>query len=242
MDLFNNFFFIALPYIALIVFLIGTINRYRVSKYKISSISSQFLEGRHLFWGSVPFHWGLIFLFFGHLIAFLIPEAVISWNSQPVRLIILEVTAFIFGLSMLVGMINLIIRRWSHPRIWKFTTKMDIVVEVLILSQVVLGLWIAYDYRWGSSWFAATLTPYLWSIFKLNPSIDAVSAMPIWIKFHIIGAYFIILLFPFSRLMHALVAPIDYLWRPYQRVIWYWNRKTVRDPKTKWSLHRPKNN
>jgi nitrate reductase gamma subunit len=119
---------------------------------------------------------------------------------------------------------------------------MDVIVEVLILSQVMLGLWIAYDYRWGSSWFASTLTPYLWSVFKLNPSIDAVSAMPIWIKFHIIGTYLIILLFPFSRLMHALVAPIDYLWRPYQRVIWYWNRKNVRDPRTSWTMNRPKNN
>ena len=242
MDLFNNFFFIALPYIALIVFLIGTIYNYRVTKFKISSLSSEFLEGRHLFWGSVPFHWGLLFLFFGHLIAFLIPNAVIAWNSQPVRLLVLEISAFVFGLSMLVGLVNLLIRRWSNHRIRVVTTYMDIIVEVLILSQVLIGLWIAYEYRWGSSWFAATLTPYLWSVFKLNPSIDAVSAMPIWIKFHIIGSYLIILLFPFSRLMHALVAPIDYLWRPYQRVIWYWNRKTVRDPKTKWSLHRPKNN
>ena len=242
MNLLNNFFFIALPYIALLIFLIGTIHNYQVSKYKISSISSQFLEGKHLFWGSVPFHWGLLFLFFGHLAAFLIPDAVIAWNSQPVRLLILEVTAFIFGLSMLAGMVNLLIRRWSHPRIRAFTTKMDVIVEVLILSQVLLGLWIAYDYRWGSSWFASTLTPYLWSVFKLNPSIDAVSAMPIWIKFHIIGTYLIILLFPFSRLMHALVAPIDYLWRPYQRVIWYWDRKNVRDPKTKWTMNQPKNN
>lgn len=241
MDLLNSFFFIALPYIAMLIFLIGTIHNYRVSKFKISSLSSQFLEGRHLFWGSVPFHWGLLFLFFGHLAAFLIPDAVIAWNSQPVRLIILEVTAFIFGLSMLVGLINLLIRRWSNTRIRVVTTKMDIIVEVLILAQVALGLWIAYDYRWGSSWFASTLTPYLWSVFKLNPSIDAVSAMPIWIKFHIIATYLIILLFPFSRLMHALVAPIDYLWRPYQRVIWYWDRKSVHNPKTKWSVNQPRN-
>ncbi|MCH7514372.1 MAG: respiratory nitrate reductase subunit gamma [Bacteroidetes bacterium] len=241
MDLLNSFFFIALPYIAMLIFLIGTIHNYRVSKFKISSLSSQFLEGRHLFWGSVPFHWGLLFLFFGHLAAFLIPDAVIAWNSQPVRLVILEVTAFIFGLSMLVGLINLLIRRWSNTRIRVVTTKMDIIVEVLILAQVALGLWIAYDYRWGSSWFASTLTPYLWSVFKLNPSIDAVSAMPIWIKFHIIGTYLIILLFPFSRLMHALVAPIDYLWRPYQRVIWYWDRKSVHNPKTKWSVNQPRN-
>lgn len=242
MDLLNNFFFIALPYIALVIFLVGTIYNYRVTKFKISSLSSEFLEGKHLFWGSVPFHWGLLFLFFGHLIAFLVPDAVIAWNSQPARLLILEISAFAFGLSMLVGLSNLLIRRWQNKRIRIVTTKMDIIVEVLILAQVVLGLWVAYEYRWGSSWFASTLTPYLWSIFKLNPSIDAVSAMPIWIKFHIIGSYLIILLFPFSRLMHSLVAPIDYLWRPYQQVIWNWNKKTVRSPKTKWTMHRPKNN
>jgi len=241
MDLLNNFFFIALPYIALIIFLIGTIHNYKVSKFKVSSLSSEFLEGRHLFWGSVPFHWGLIFLFFGHLIAFLIPNAVITWNSQPLRLLILEITAFIFGLSMLIGLANLLIRRWMNNRIRVVSTKMDILVEILILAQVVLGLWIAYDYRWGSSWFAATLTPYLWSVFKLNPNIDAVAAMPIWIKLHIIGAYLIVLLFPFSRLMHSLVAPVDYLWRPYQRVIWYWDRKRVRNEKTKWSINQPKN-
>lgn len=242
MDLLNNFFFIALPYIALVIFLVGTIYNYRVTKFKISSLSSEFLEGKHLFWGSVPFHWGLLFLFFGHLIAFLVPDAVIAWNSQPARLLILEISAFAFGLSMLVGLSNLLIRRWQNKRIRIVTTKMDIIVEVLILAQVVLGLWVAYEYRWGSSWFASTLTPYLWSIFKLNPSIDAVSALPIWIKFHIIGSYLIILLFPFSRLMHSLVAPIDYLWRPYQQVIWNWNKKTVRSPKTKWTMHRPKNN
>ena len=138
MDLLNSFFFIALPYIAMLIFLIGTIHNYRVSKFKISSLSSQFLDGRHLFWVSVPFPWGLLFIFFGHLAAFLIPDAVIAWNSQPVRLVILEVTAFIFGLSMLVGLINLLIRRWSNTRIRVVTTKMDIIVEVLILAQVAL--------------------------------------------------------------------------------------------------------
>ena len=208
--MFNNFFFVVLPYIALVMFLVGTIYNYRVTKFKISSLSSGFLEGKQLFWGSIPFHYGLLFLFFGHLIAFLIPDAVIAWNSKPVRLILLEVTGFIFGLSMLIGLIILLARRWMNARIRVVTTKMDIIVEVLLLAQVVIGLWIAYDYRWGSTWFAATLTPYLWSIFKLNPEIDAVAAMPIWIQFHIIGTYLIILLFPFSRLANAPDTAYDY--------------------------------
>ncbi len=242
MNFLNAFFFIALPYLALAIFLAGTVYRYRKVKFQISSLSSEFLEGKKLFWGSVPFHWGMVFLFFGHLIAFLIPKAVLSWNSMPLRLLVLEFSAFIFGLSMLFGLANLLYRRWVNHRIKAVTSPMDIIVEVLLLLQVVAGVWIALQYRWGSSWFAASVTPYLWSIFLLDPKTDVVTALPVWIQLHIIGAYLIVLLFPFSRLMHALVAPVDYLWRPYQRVIWNWDRRKVRSRATKWTVYRPGNN
>ncbi len=242
MNTFYNFLFIALPYVALAVFLIGTIYRYRSTKFKYSSLSSQFLEGNKLFWGSVPFHWGLLFLFFGHLIAFLIPGSVLAWNSEPIRLVFLEITGFVFGLSVLVGSLNLFVRRNTDARIRVVTSKMDIIIELLIIIQVVLGLWIAYGYRWGSSWFSAVLSPYLWSIFYLNPDISAVSNMPLIIQLHISIAFLIVLLIPFSRLVHLLVFPAHYIWRPYQRVIWYWDREKVRSIKFPWNVTKPKNN
>jgi len=242
MNTFYNFLFIALPYVALTVFLIGTIYRYRSTKFKYSSLSSQFLEGNKLFWGSVPFHWGLLFLFFGHLIAFLIPGSVLAWNSEPLRLIVLEVTAFVFGLSVLIGMTNLFIRRTTDARVKIVTSKMDLIIELLIIAQIILGLWIALGYRWGSSWFATDLSPYLWSIFYLNPNIEAVSNMPLVIQLHISLAFVIVLLIPFSRLVHLLVFPLHYIWRPYQRVIWYWDRKKIRDPKEPWIITKSKNN
>ena len=88
MTILNTFLFIIMPYLALVIFFIGTIYRYRNVKFQISSLSSEFLEGKKLFWGSVPFHWGMLFLFFGHLIAFLIPSSVLLWNSHPVRLLL----------------------------------------------------------------------------------------------------------------------------------------------------------
>jgi Nitrate reductase gamma subunit len=103
MNLFNNFFFIALPYLALFVFLIGSIYRYKSKKFTYSSLSSQFLETRKLYWGSLPFHWGIVFLFFGHLIAFAIPRSVLLWNQQPVRLAILENYSFCFWYHDIVG-------------------------------------------------------------------------------------------------------------------------------------------
>jgi nitrate reductase gamma subunit len=241
-NLYNNFFFIALPYIAVIVFLAGTIYRYRSTAFGYSSLSSQFLEGKKLFWGSIPFHIGILVVFLGHLTAFLFPRETLLWNSEPIRLIILEVTGFIFGLSVLFGLISLFVRRITNDRLRVVTTKMDIFVELLLIAVVILGCWIALGYRWGSSWFAADLSPYLWSIVKLSPQIDAVSAMPVVIKLHIILAFLIVLIFPFTRLVHFLVAPFHYIIRPYQVVIWNWDRKAIRDPQTPWSPTPPKNN
>lgn len=227
----NTLLFGTFPYVAFAIFIMGSIYRYRFSGYKVSSLSTQFLEGKKLFWGSQPFHWGLLFLFFGHLIAFLFPQGVIAWNGQPVRLLILEISAFTFGLSALLGLILLIKRRLSTRRISVVSNKMDMLVYVVLLTQIFSGLMVAFFVRWGSSWFAGVLTPYLRSIFSFQPNIEAVSALPFWIQLHIISAFFIIAIIPFTRFMHFLVAPIDYLWRNYQLVIWNWNRKEIRTSK-----------
>ncbi len=242
MDTLNNFFFIALPYIAFVVFLIGTISRYRLEKFKVSSLSSQFLEGKKLFWGSIPFHWGLLVLFFGHLVAFFIPKSIILWNSEPLRLLFLEITSFIAAICVFIGLILLFIRRLTNDRLKMVTTKMDVFIMLLLLFQIFSGMYTAVFIRWGSTWFASVMSPYLKSLFTFTPDIASVSAMPILFKLHVIGAFLIILMIPFTRLVHFLVYPLNYLWKPYQQVIWNWNKRKVRSPKTAWSIHRPKNN
>ena len=230
MNFYNNFF------------VIGTIYRYRETKFKYSSISSQFFETRMLYWGSVPFHYGIIFLFFGHLTAFLIPRYVLLWNQQPLRLAILEITAFVAAILTFLGLINLFYRRLKNPYVRKVTNYADIILEILLLTEIFLGLWVAYSYRWGSTWFAVVLSPYLKSIFEFNPKTDAIVMLPLGVQLHIIFAFLILLIIPFTRLVHLLVFPLSYLWRPYQKVIWNWDRKKVRNPKIKWTIHKPTNN
>ena len=242
MNLLNNFLFVALPYVAIVVFCVGAIHRYRTTGVKYSSLSSQFLEGRGLFFFTLLFHVGILVLFMGHLGVFLFPAATLAWNSIPVRLVVHEMVVFTFGLSVLIGLTGLLIRRILYPRLQVVTSWMDIVIELLLIAQIVLGLWIALGYRWGSSWFAADLSPYLWSIVKLNPQIEAASAMPLVIKAHIVGAFVILGMIPFTRLAHLLVAPFHYIWRRYQPVMWYWDRKRVRDPGSAWTETRPRNN
>ncbi|MFQ5679968.1 MAG: respiratory nitrate reductase subunit gamma [Gemmatimonadota bacterium] len=235
----NVLLFAVLPYLALFVCLVGTIYRYRRRGFTVSSLSSQFLEGRRLFWGSVPFHLGILALLAGHLLAFLVPDAVLAWNRVPVRLLLLEVSGFAFGLCVLYGLGALLLRRVTNPRIRAVTTPMDLVLEGVLLAQIVLGLWTAFGYRWGSSWFAADLTPYLWSLLRLSPDTAAVAAMPWVVQAHVAGAFVLVLLVPFTRLVHVLVAPLHYLVRPYQRVIWNWDPRTVRHPEAPWSRVRP---
>jgi nitrate reductase gamma subunit len=245
---YNTLFFGIFPYVAIAIFIVGSIYRYRSKGFKVSSLSTQFLEGKKLFWGSTPFHWGLMVLFLGHLTAFMFPSAIIAWNGSPVRLVILEITAFVFALSALLGLILLIKRRFRSPRVLVVSNKMDMMVYVILLVQILSGIAVAYHARWGSNWFASVMTPYLRSVFALEPDVNLVAQLStsnLWalfyLKVHIISAFFIITIIPFSRFMHFLVAPIDYAWRKYQVVIWNYNHKKIRKSTRHFFGRKPKN-
>ncbi len=217
----DQFLFIALPYVSLFTFLLMTIYRYRQQSFSFSSLSSQFLENKQHFWTVVPFHYGILAVTVGHLIAFLIPRSILAWNSHPLRLYVLEVSALACGLLTLIGLIGLMLRRGTTTRIRKVTSLNDWILFTMLLIQVVSGVGIALFHPWGSSWFASNLSPYLWSIFKLNPDISYVTAMPHLVKLHIVLAFLTIGFFPFTRLVHLLVIPNPYLWRKTQVVRWY---------------------
>jgi nitrate reductase gamma subunit len=224
----ETFLFQSLPYMVMVTAILGTIYRYVSRQFTYSSLSSQFLENRHHFWGSVPFHYGILTITAGHFIGLLFPRSVLLWNAVPVRLAILEVSAFIFALLTLVGLVNLVLRRFMDSKSRIVTSRLDWVVYALLLLQVVTGLWIAIFHGWGSSWYASSAAPYLWSLFTLQPDITFVTPLPFAAKAHIVGAWVVIGIFPFSRLVHILVIPNPYLWRKWQMVRWNWDRRSIR--------------
>ena len=208
------------PYLALITFFLGTIQRYRSQAFTYSSLSSQFLENKRHFWGMVPMHYGIIVVLAGHVVAFLFPRQVLAWNGHPVRLYILEISALIFGLLTLLGLLSTLTRRLAFSKVRTVTSPADIVLHLLLLVQVGSGVYVAVSHSWGSSWFAASAAPYLWSIVTLDPDISYVLAMPFAVKLHIVNACLVIGFFPFTRLVHILVVPNPYLWRKPQVVRW----------------------
>ncbi|MFB3922657.1 MAG: respiratory nitrate reductase subunit gamma [Terriglobia bacterium] len=213
--------FSVLPYAVFLSFFILTIHRYRAETFTYSSLSSQFLENRTHFWGLAPLHFGLIIVLFGHLVAFLIPRQILLWNSRPLRLYVLEVTALVFGLLAVIGLAGAMVRRFSDPKVLVVTSLLDWIMEALLLLQTVTGVYVAVFHPWGSSWFAAAVAPYLWSLLKFNPDITFIVAMPFVVKLHIVNFYLLIGLFPFTRLVHILVIPNPYLWRKPQVVRWH---------------------
>lgn len=216
----DQLLFAALPYAVMVVFLLGTIQRYRAQSFSYSSLSSQFLENRQHFWAMVPFHYGILTVLAGHVVAFLIPRQILWWNSKPARLYVLEVTALAFGIITLVSLGAVVLRRLTNSKVNVVTSKADWFLYLLLFVQVLTGVYVAVFNPWGSSWFAASASPYLWSLIKLNPQIGYVAAMPLAVKLHIVNAFIVVGFFPFTRLVHILVVPNPYLWRRPQVVRW----------------------
>jgi nitrate reductase gamma subunit len=224
---FDTFLFGVLPYLSLAVFFLVTIQRYRQQTFSYSSLSSQLLENRQHFWGTVPFHYGILVVLLGHVVAFALPRTVLAWNGVPWRLFVLEGSALAFGLLTLFGLVNVVVRRLTDSKTRRVTTPSDWVIYALLAVQVVTGVLVAYLQGWGSSWFASSLSPWLWSVVKLSPEIAYVQPLPLLAKVHVVNAWLLIGFFPFTRLVHVLVVPNPYLWRKPQLVVW--NRAAPRE-------------
>ncbi len=216
----NMLLFVVFPYVAIVVAIVGTVYRLVRRPFTVSSLSSQLLEGRQLFWGSVPFHWGLVLILLAHFLALILPGLFNVWNRSPIRLYALEITGLALALWALFGLGMLIYRRVSVSKIRAVTTPMDLVVLGLVLLQVITGILIATVYRFGSYWGTDVFVPYVQSLFILQPRPELVAPLPFILQFHASLFFVFLVVFPFSRLVHMITLPLRYLTRPFQLVKW----------------------
>lgn len=219
-SLVDLFLFVALPYLALALLVLGSIHRYRTRRFTYSALSSQFLEGRSLKWGTLPFHAGILVLFVGHLLPFLVPGLWRELTSYRAFLLTVETVGVAAAVLTVVGLSILFLRRITVRKLQEVSTVVDLLVVLLLLLQVMVGLGVAVMHRWGAAWSVGTTTPYLWSLLTLRPDVAYVAALPPLAKLHLVGAWTLFLLVPFSRLVHVFSLPLSYLVRPPQRVVW----------------------
>lgn len=209
------------PYVAVTLAIAVGFYRYAVDRYSWSSQSSQFLESRVLFWGSVPWHYAILLILLAHLLAFLFPEGWGAMLGRPLRLYMLEVTGMALGIATVVAVALLIVRRAMNNRVATVTSVVDWVLLASLLLQVATGVYIAFTLRWGGVWYLHTASPWLWSLVKFDPQVQYLAVLPTVVKLHAVNAFFLVAIFPFSRLVHIVSVPLSYLARPYQVVIWY---------------------
>ena len=214
------------PYVALALAIGVGFYRYGIDRYSYSSQSSQFLESKALFWGSIPWHYAILLILLAHLLAFLVPAGWGSLLGSPTRLVLLEVTGMALGITTLIALSILLFRRVINPRVNAVTSSIDWLLLAALLLQVASGVYIAISLRWGGVWYVHTVSPWLWSLVKLDPQIGYLASMPWVVQLHAVNAFFLVALFPFSRLVHVVSIPLAYLGRPYQVVIWYRQRRS----------------
>ncbi|NCO17518.1 MAG: respiratory nitrate reductase subunit gamma [Alphaproteobacteria bacterium] len=216
------FIFGIMPYVALTVLVVGSIARYERDPFTWKSSSSQLLRRKQLMLGSVLFHVGILVVFFGHLIGLFTPIWVLDTLGVPYGLKqgLAIFVGGIAGVAALVGASMLLHRRLYDPRIRVTSSFADIGILALIWLQLVIGIGTTF-LSMGHLDGGEMIRFMTWSQSVLGFQINAweeVIGVHWLFKLHILLGLTIVLLFPFTRLVHMLSVPIRFAWRPWQVV------------------------
>jgi nitrate reductase gamma subunit len=222
-DFINQLAFGWYPYLAVTVLVVGSIFRFDANQFGWRSQSSQFLRRKQMVLGSNLFHMGILVLLAGHFIGLLTPINVFDalGVSHSFKQTAALVVGGIAGVAAFVGCTLLLHRRLFDARIRKSSSWGDILVLVLIWSQLVLGIlttWWTLEHLDGSemvkfmSWANGILT--------LDPAAPSqLTEVALVYKLHIVLGLTLFLITPFTRLVHIWSAPISYLIRPGYQIV-----------------------
>lgn len=209
------------PYLAGTVFLLGSLLRYDHGQYSWKTGSSQMLSSKNMRLASNLFHIGIIVIFFGHLFGMLTPHWVYApFLHAGTKQLLAIVVGGIAGLMCVAGGAMLLHRRLFNPRVKASSSTMDTLILGLIVFQAILGL-ITVIFSLGHLDGEMMLTLSSWAqsiVFFSGGAADYMAEVSLIFKIHILVGLTIILLFPFSRLVHVWSIPLGYLGRRYQIV------------------------
>lgn len=224
MDYLNNLLFDIYPYVALSIFLLGSLIRYDRDQYTWKADSSQLLRRGQLRLGSNLFHIGIIGLFFGHFAGLLTPKDLyhaLGLTTESKQLLAM-VAGGVMGSMAMIGVLLLLHRRLTDPRIRKTCTGMDIFILVWIFVTLALGLLtipVSAGHMDGS--VMILLANWAQSIVTFQPGAAEYLATVSWAyKIHLLFGMTLFVLFPFTRLVHVWsgFGSVGYLLRPHQVV------------------------
>ncbi len=222
-DFISHFIFGIYPYIALAIFLLGSLVRFDRDQYTWKTDSSQLLRAGQLRWGSNLFHIGVLFLFFGHSVGMLTPhflyEPFISAGNKQIMAMVSGGAAGVLGF---IGVTLLLHRRLSDPRIRATSRKSDILLLVLLWLQLALGLAtipLSAQHLDGS--MMIKLAEWAQRIVTFRGGAVELLQDASWVfRLHMFLGMSLFVVFPFTRLVHVWsgFGTLAYVVRPYQVV------------------------
>ena len=220
-DYYFSFFFGMYPYICLTIFVLGTLIRYDREQYSWRASSSQLLADKGLKIGNVMFHIGVIFIFFGHLVGLLTPHALYEqFITAEQKQLLAIIAGGIAGTIGFIGLTILVFRRMFVARIRATSSKSDILVVFIFWVQITLGMiTIPFSLSHHDAGIMIQLSEWAQHIVTFRSGASEFIKGTDWpFQVHLILGMTIFLIFPFTRLVHILSAPVKYIGRPYQVV------------------------
>ena len=209
--------FAVLPYVALTIFAVGSVWRYRTDQYGWGARSTQLLESRTLRYGSIIFHLGVLAAIGGHVLGLLVPQ---SWTeavglSEGAYHVIAVVGGVSAGGAVVAGFAILVYRRLHFPRVRVTTTRMDVAVFAQLALGIATGMLATLTNIGDGVHYRETVAPYFRKLFIGDPEPELMSGGGVTLIFqlHVTAVWFLYALWPFSRLVHAWSIPVDYLRR-----------------------------
>ncbi len=224
MNYLHQFTFGIYPYIALAIFLLGSLIRFDREQYTWKSESTQVLHRGSLRWGSPLFHIGIIGLFFGHAAGLLTPVWV--WDSLGVphgaKQLFAMVAGGVMGTLCLVGIVLLLARRIANDRLRRATTFKDKIVLLWILGTLLLGLssiFVSAGHMDGHMMVLLMTWAQHIVTFRGDAAGFIIDA-PLVFKLHLFMGMSLFVIFPFTRLVHVWsgFGAVTYLGRAFQLV------------------------
>lgn len=221
MNALNTILFQIYPYIAFAVFAIGCWARFDHAAYTWRTGSSQLLSTRWMRFGSNWFHLGVIAILCGHFVGLLTPHALYAHViSSGQKQLLSMVAGGLFGIVCFIGIAILIVRRLTDPRVCATGTARDTLVLLLLFAQLVLGLCtivVSSNHLDGAQ--MVKLAEWVQHIVTFRAGAVDYIADAHWVyKAHITLGLTLLLITPFTRLVHVWSVPVGYLTRPYQIV------------------------
>jgi nitrate reductase gamma subunit len=223
MTYFDRFLFGYYPYLALTVFLVGSLVRFDREQYSWKSDSSQLLRHGTLRWGSNLFHIGVLFLLVGHTVGMLTPHFMYEpFMTAGAKQLMAMVTGGIAGFLAFIGVSMLLHRRLFDARIRATSKRGDIAILALLWVQLVLGLaTIPMSAQHLDGYMMLKLAGWAQHIVTFRSGAVELLAEAGWVfKAHMFLGMTLFLVFPFTRLVHVWsgFGTLAYLFRPYQVV------------------------